>query len=56
MSYDTKNKTLIKKNISSWGETLTDSSSAGRIYQIITLEKTLASKNSILIIVQFTYL
>lgn len=49
MSYNTKTKSLIKKNISSYGETLTDSTSVGRIYQIITLEKTLASKNSILI-------
>lgn len=49
MSYNTKTKTLIKKNISSFGELLTDTSVTGRIYKIINLNRTLSNKNNILI-------
>ena len=49
MSYNTKTKNIIKKNISSYGETLTDSSSVGRIYKIINLSKTKSNKNDILV-------
>lgn len=49
MSYNTSKKTLIKKNISSYGETLTDSASVGRIYKIINLSKTNNQKNNILL-------
>lgn len=49
MSYNTKTKSISKKNISSYGETLTDSSVVGRIYQIINLSTTQANKNNILI-------
>ena len=49
MSYNIKTKTLTKKNISSYGETLTDSATVGRIYQIINLSKTQTNKNDVLI-------
>lgn len=49
MSYNTKTKTLSKKNISSYGETLTDSAAVGRIYKIINLSKTRNQKNNVLI-------
>lgn len=49
MSYNTNTKAIIKKNISSYGETLTDSATVGRIYQIIALSKTVTNKNDILI-------
>lgn len=49
MSYNTKTKKLIKKNISSYGETLTDSATVGRIYQIISLSRTTTNKNDVLI-------
>ena len=49
MSYNVKTKALIKKNISSYGETLTDSASVGRIYQVIPLVQTNLQKNNVLI-------
>ena len=49
MSYNTVNKTLIKKNISSYGETLTTGSTPGRIYKIIVLDRSTTLKNNILI-------
>jgi hypothetical protein len=49
MSYNIKTKSLTKKNISSYGETLTDSSTVGCINQIITLSQTQSSKNNVLI-------
>lgn len=49
MSYNTSNKTLIKKNISSYGETLTTGATPGRIYKIIVLDRSTSLKNNILI-------
>lgn len=49
MAYNTKTKTIYKKNISSYGETLTDSGTVGRINKIINLYNTLYNKNNVLI-------
>jgi hypothetical protein len=45
MSYNTRTRKLIKKNISSYGETLTTGSQPGRIYKIISLDKTTITRN-----------
>ena len=47
MSYNTRTRKLIKKNISSYGETLTTGSQPGRIYKIISLDKTTITRNNI---------
>lgn len=49
MSYNIRNKQIIKKNISSYGETLTTGSTPGRIYQIIPLDKVNTLRDNILI-------
>lgn len=49
MSYNTKTKSIYKKNISSYGETLTDSGTIGRINKIINLYNTIYNKNNVLI-------
>lgn len=49
MSYNTATNALIKKNISSYGETLTTGSTPGRIYKIIILDRTTNFKNAIII-------
>ena len=47
MSYNTRTRKLIKKNISSYGETLTTGSYPGRIYKIISLDKATITRNNI---------
>lgn len=49
MSYNTLNGSLIKKNISSLGETLTTSSAPGRIYKIIPLDKSNVQRDNVLL-------
>lgn len=49
MSYNVKTKAIVKKNISSYGETLTTVSQPGRIYKIIPLDKNNTLRDNILI-------
>ena len=49
MSYNVRTKQIIKKNISSYGETLTTGAQPGRIYKIIPLDKTNSLRDNILI-------
>lgn len=49
MSYNVRTKTIIKKNISSYGETLTTVGQPGRIYKIIPLDKNNTLRDNILI-------
>ena len=49
MAYNTRTKSLIKKNLSSYGETLTTGSTPGRIYKIIPLTRSTSFRNSLLI-------
>lgn len=49
MSYNTVTGNIIKKNISSLGETLTTGGIPGRIYKIILTDRTMTKRNNIIL-------